>query len=472
MNKRQFTLDDQLVFAKLSGDYNPIHVDPISARRFIFGGVVVHGIHYFLWALDQWMESRKKQFNLTLIKTSFGNWVGLNEIVKWQLIQEEEGVLEIEVWSGNNCAGKFILHWTSSAFDETLLFSKHNPEKAACRTLSREEVSQSSGSVNLCMDPDLAADLFPNLMRNMPHWQITEILSVTRLMGMKCPGLNTIISEAHLNFSYPSEGGSSLEYKVNSIHPRFSLVAINIHGPGMTGKLKGFLRPPPQIQADFNTLKNKVQKNEFLGQNALVIGGSRGLGEVTAKLLAAGGADVKFTYYKGSIDAQKIVKEITSGGDSAVCFKYNILNPPDQSQDLTGHSWHPTHLYYFATPLIAAGTRGKFSINLFEKFCDYYVGGFLNSIQLFQSSDQELKRIYYPSSVYADQFPPNMGEYAAAKRSGEALCEFLGNTQPELIIFKPRLPKTATDQTSSIVPEKTEDPAAILLGHLRNLRDL
>ena len=44
-------------FATLSGDYNPLHVDAISARRFLFGSPVVHGIHTILWSLNSWLEN-------------------------------------------------------------------------------------------------------------------------------------------------------------------------------------------------------------------------------------------------------------------------------------------------------------------------------------------------------------------------------------------------------------------------------
>lgn len=49
---RSFTLEDQKTFAEFSGDFNPMHVDPILARRTINGQCVVHGIHGLMWALD------------------------------------------------------------------------------------------------------------------------------------------------------------------------------------------------------------------------------------------------------------------------------------------------------------------------------------------------------------------------------------------------------------------------------------
>ena len=49
--RRTFTLDDQRAFAALSGDWNPVHVDPVAARRTIVDGVVVHGVHLLVWAI-------------------------------------------------------------------------------------------------------------------------------------------------------------------------------------------------------------------------------------------------------------------------------------------------------------------------------------------------------------------------------------------------------------------------------------
>src|SRR6202050_3314195 len=49
---RRFGMADQLSFAALSGDYNPMHVDALAARRTLAGAPVVHGMHAVLWALD------------------------------------------------------------------------------------------------------------------------------------------------------------------------------------------------------------------------------------------------------------------------------------------------------------------------------------------------------------------------------------------------------------------------------------
>jgi hypothetical protein len=125
----------------------------------------------------------------------------------------------------------------------------------------------------------------------------------------------------------------------------------------------------------------------------------------------------------------------------------------------------PTLLYYFATPFIFGSTRGLFSARIFNEFCAYYVDGFVRLIELFQ--DGRLKKVFYPSSVAVHEVPANMGEYAAAKLAGETVCEFLVKTRRGLTIAKPRLPRMATDQTSSLVPVENRDVAPILLPLLR-----
>ncbi len=82
---------------------------------------------------------------------------------------------------------------------------------------------------------------------------------------------------------------------------------MKVTAPEMAGTIKAFCRPKPQNQENYLSLKNQVDRDEFAAQRALIIGGSRGLGEVTAKLLAVRGADVKITYQQGKEDAHRIV---------------------------------------------------------------------------------------------------------------------------------------------------------------------
>src|SRR5579864_5047047 len=50
---RRFTVADQQWFSLVTGDSNPLHVDPVWASTNFPGAPVVHGLHALLWGLDR-----------------------------------------------------------------------------------------------------------------------------------------------------------------------------------------------------------------------------------------------------------------------------------------------------------------------------------------------------------------------------------------------------------------------------------
>ena len=66
--KHKFTPEQQLLFSSLSGDYNPMHLDEIVARRLINGARVVHGIHTLLHSLNYYLSHRENKRLLQIIK--------------------------------------------------------------------------------------------------------------------------------------------------------------------------------------------------------------------------------------------------------------------------------------------------------------------------------------------------------------------------------------------------------------------
>lgn len=341
------------------------------------------------------------------------------------------------------------------------------PEATAPRAVPEEELEGTSGTLTLCLAAEAAARMFPHLMSCFSRTQLAVLLATSRLVGVFCPGLHSIYSELALAKGEPASG-AELRYEVTDYDRRFGLVAMELAAPGLAGRIRAFLRPPPTQQESFTALKSRVEKDEFAGQRALVVGGSRGLGEVAAKLLAGGGAEVKITYHRGAEDCRRIVREIAEHGGAADCFSFDVLNPRLDPAHVSAGRWTPTHLYYFATPFIFAGVKGRFSPVLFAKFCDYYVGGFLATFDLLRASGT--RHIFYPSTVAIDEIPPDMGEYAAAKSAGETLCAFLEKANPGLKIFRPPLPRMATDQTASVMPVANEDPVETILASLRTMQ--
>jgi NAD(P)-dependent dehydrogenase (short-subunit alcohol dehydrogenase family) len=309
-------------------------------------------------------------------------------------------------------------------------------------------------------------------MRLLPPMQLASLLATTRLVGMECPGLHSIYSGLHLEFFPDRDGVPEVSYHVAGGNHRLTLLMMDVEAPGMRGQIKTFFRPAPHAQAAFTDVCREVASEEFSDQRALIVGGSRGLGEVAAKLLAAGGAEVIITYYRGEQDAKRIVEEMVARGARAECLPLNVLDPSPALLRMNANPSRPLYLYYFATPFIFGAAKGRFSAKRFATFSEYYVTGFLRTVQSATASAPGLQKIFYPSSAAVDELPSDMGEYAAAKMAGEVLCDFLQKTTPGITIHKPRLPRVATDQTASLLPVSNQDPVPVLLAHLRYLRQL
>jgi hypothetical protein len=469
LNRRTFNMEDQISFANLSGDYNPLHTDLIFSRRLLFGRPIVHGVHMLLWALDQWLEVTSWSVELRTLTATFNLPVAVGEIINCVITTDDEKV-SIVINVGKAKAVQIEASFACTQNIKSDLFPSNSLNQTECRMLTKDDVLCSTGKTDLFMDRQLTEYFFPSLSKHLPQFQLSEILATTRIVGMYCPGFHSIYSGLALTFSHLTDNGIyEMAYHVSSFDHRFARLSIAVEAPGMKGELIAFFRPPPKQQDSYKNIKKNVNHNEFITQRAIVIGGSRGLGEVAAKLLAAGGADVQLTYHQGSKESLYIVKDIVSGGGKAKAFAFDVLNPPHNLGFLVGKNWIPTHLYYFATPFITVGSKGIFSYQLFEYFCNYYIKGFFDTVNAINSIGAGLKKIFYPSSVFVDEVPSDMAEYSVAKAAGETLCCFLEKSLENVEIHCNRLPRLSTDQTASLLPIKKEEPAPIILDILRHI---
>ena len=88
------------------------------------------------------------------------------------------------------------------------------------------------------------------------------------------------------------------------------MVEIAVGGSGVQDPLPRSCGQAPIAQPTLRELAARVEGDEFAGTTALIVGGSRGLGAVTARAIAAGGGRVVVTYLVGEADARAIEAEI------------------------------------------------------------------------------------------------------------------------------------------------------------------
>jgi hypothetical protein len=358
------------------------------------------------------------------------------------------------------------LHYLNDYEPKSILF-----DNTGYTVINSENISKAEGDLELALHQETAMKLFVSVAKFIPGLQVAEILATTRLIGMKCPGLHSVFSGMQMEFVNLKPGESLMQYKVVNYDSRFNLVTIEIVTPGAKGTVTGFLRPMPSVQSSIEKVQEKVDSASFSGQVALVVGGSRGLGEITAKILAVGGAKVFLTYATGRQDAEKIVNVLETSGLQADCFSLDILSDEAELDRIISQKCYDiSHIYYFCSPYIGSAPKGRFRNEVFMRFCDYYVSGFNKIFKI--TANKGIKNYFYPSTVFLSEQPLNMGEYTAAKTAGESLCSLLSKAVGGINIFNPRLPKLATDQTVSLIGQRIDSPDAIMLNQLNQFHNL
>jgi hypothetical protein len=459
-------------FAALSGDRNPLHVDPTVARRLLFGGTVVHGVHVLLTALNAFAQTYGRRFALDRVAAEFFQPIATDQefTVAGTINFENQVLLTVESKGVVGAKISCTLHPGDWAEDDDVT---QGVEPVACRALSFEDAVAAHGTVVLGFDARLADTFFQHLCVTMPARQLAALLAATRIVGMECPGRHSIFAGLDLRFAARGEPSSAIvEYRVERADRRLWLLMLGITGGGVEGMLTARFRPSPAVQIGINEARALVRDAEFAAQRALVIGGSRGLGELVAKLIVAGGGEAWITYHSGSEDAARVAQELSGTGRLRGTSFYDARDASALASTLPP-SWRPTHLYFFATPAVRPNVAMVWSEELFQLYHAYYADGLLRALEALGADRDDWSEsltVFYPSTVFIDESAKGFVEYAAAKAEGEAFCHSLAARFPWLRCVCPRLPRMLTDQTNTLggLQRLPPRPAPIILPLLRD----
>jgi len=447
-----------------------MHVDQLQARRTPAGAPVVHGIHLALWALDSLAAAQPDFPPFSALRAQFNKFVYPDERVEVVLTQlgptsagmdiSVDGAPRSKITVEFGDAAKGGTDWSSTSLESI-------PFSPAPLNLTFEQMSGRAGRLSFQMTPDEAVALFPAATRWLGARRIAALAASTYLVGMVCPGLNSIYGKLSISACADENQEDSLAFHATGTDSLFRSVDQEIAGGGITGTVRSFARTPPVAQATMESLIGMVGPAEFAGSVALIVGGSRGLGELTAKIIAAGGGHVLLTWKTGEDDAEKIAQEIRSAGGVCRTLAYDARKPA--AEQLASLVEVPTHAYYFATPTIYRPQAEVFNTERLKDFLSVYVDGFWQLSQALRARQPKLS-VFYPSSVFVTERPKGMTEYAMAKAAGEALCADMNLSLSPLHVTVNRLPRMATDQTGSVSAVKTADSLETLLPLIREVQ--
>lgn len=458
-------------FARASGDSNPIHVDVVAARRTLSGAPIVHGVHSLIWVLDSFAESAFFRSGAKSLKAQFLQPIYVGDEVTLEICEPAPTIVRARVLAGSEEV--LVVHVGFDAAPRTLPprlpHALRVTPPPAPNDLSLEEMEGFRGCLSFAPATSDIGTLFPSAVAAFGMPRIAALACSSCLVGMVVPGLHSMFSGLEISICEddpaPADG---LRFSVQSVAKRFRLIRIGIDGSGVRGWLETVSRMPPVRQPSISRILTLVSQDEFRNSTALVIGGSRGLGELTGKLIAAGGGQVIITYAIGKTDADAVVADIRNAGYKCAALPYDVHRPA--AEQLAALDVAPTHLYYFATPPIFRRKSGIFDSRRFAEFSLFYVHAFYDLVHACAHRRPDGIRVFYPSSSALEARPANMTEYSMSKAAAEILCADLSKFAPGVHVMTRRLPRLPTDQTNSVVEVQTVDPVTLMLDIVREMQ--
>lgn len=467
LGTRTFAAADLDWFAAASGDYNPIHVDAVAARRLLTGSLVVHGMYTLLWALDRHFATGGGPCEG--VAAYFPHPVRPGEALVVTREAADDAVRLSVMRAGEEVAILTLKGSADTMSRHSLRRGNGRPGRGIPVEHTFDALRGLSGSLAVDFDAADIALEFPHVAEAMGETVVAAFATLSRLVGMEAPGLHSLFAGLDIRLDRDADD-QAMQWEVIRHTIPVAPLRLKVSGGRIAGHVEAIMRPAPIMQPQMHEVAGLIEAGAFSGQRALIVGGSRGLGEVTAKLVAAGGGEALITYLTGRADAERVVAEIEAWGGRCAAIAADASQPEALLLALGERQFVPTHIYYFPTPKISKQKGFCFNLAAHYDYVHIYVDAFSRLVSgCAGAAEGQPVRVFYPSTAFLDENPKGFAEYITAKAAGEAMCRYLEKTLANLRIDVRRLPRLKTDQTTSLIPQTV---AALLPQMVRVVTDM
>jgi len=339
-------------FARLTGDFNSMHMDPEVARRSRFRRTIVHGMLPFSFLSLVQSQHRENTVSFTELSAHFNKPFFAGDTISL--------IISSEYKDGNVI--RIHAEWHRKGTHELLLVAKglyklvpmttrnsiHTPGNHTSfltgpveeNRYTIDELVDQTETLNFELCNDLLdqynREIFSSvsLPESGSAFRSTNLaasLLLSTMVGMRLPGRYatftrfkvTFHNSIRLNHTYILEASlSRVSREAEHIDAAFS-ISYNDKIVA-SGKYEVSLNSPPKPMPACHEIRQHHLDFGLSGKVALITGGSRGIGETTAKLLAMHGVKCVVTYLHGKSDAERIITDIKSAGGEAFAIQCNI----------------------------------------------------------------------------------------------------------------------------------------------------
>tara|TARA_Y100001970_G_scaffold286159_1_gene407658 strand:+ start:21283 stop:22716 length:1434 start_codon:yes stop_codon:yes gene_type:complete len=436
----KISLKEHNNFLLISRDYNNIHYKNKYAKLMGYNDRVVHGINTFLICLEYFLNQEKINFKFVdKINIFFNSPIIINDNINIKIIKLNQKYL-IEAYKDNLKSLTIIIKINKNSFNikNKNIFLKKTYKISPIN--QNPENLPTSIKFPLINSKNKLLKLFPLVCKNIGVNRAISISMLSTSVGMYWPGKYSLFYSAEINF----HNNFFDEVILNKFNydKRFSITDFKFRSYGINANIRSIFKGLKINQSPYKIIKKIVKKNEFKSQNALIIGGSRGLGEVTTKLILAGNGKVVSTYLNNKTYIKENFSDINNK-KSLKFLKYNIYH------NIKFSKLNINTLYYFASPKIERVKSNEFDYEIFSEFNDFYLVEFYKIIKSFLIKPKKII-VFYPSTTFINYPEEKFKEYIEAKKNGEKIAKILEKKYRKygLKIIIKRLPPLLTDQNS------------------------
>lgn len=438
-------------YSKNSGDFNPIHIDSKFSSTSLFGQRIAHGALVLAIVLKRVL---KKEI-IHDLKCFFFNPVFINEelIVKISTVNEKKIILvkdkKLQILLKIIVV---VLNKNSKEIKEKYLINtvlKKRPTKPILRS-KKDIIKIIKIDMNLLI---YSKKQFFSLRDNL--FLFLEVVS--REIGMNYPGKNSLFLNCQIQFNKNLLSQKNY-FKILKFNKLTSVIDIEYKLGKFIGIAKSILLPEYK--------KNLIFKRKFVIKNKcnkkiLILGGSRGLGLFTTKLLLNSNYNVVSTYNLNDENLRKLMKIYKK---NLKIKKINVLNKMHLKKVF--HSKLDYDFIFNFTTCKILKSSNVFDHKYYKKLEKFYLEPIKFFFKNYKNFDKNTK-FFIPSTTYINEQDKKklFQEYTLAKLNAEKLAKKL-NVKKK-IFYSFRLNEYDTDQHYSFIPKKINNDISSLVNLLK-----
>lgn len=452
-----FDKTSQKAFAFGSGDYNPVHLDAVKARKSYSGQVVVHGIHVFLWAFDHLCRIgliEQSDILRQQIRCKFKKTIFLGEEIKLfrrrnpksnknEFIVEKDRVQLVKIQLTQKLFRPKVDF--KEVFEAYQVGESKKPLELDLHAIRKRNLRLNFGGLDINYFRK-----FSKLSEYISLERIRAIAVMSAAVGMIAPGQNSLFTSFLLSIDSVISDEDSGVLHVADFNPNHKLLDLFFSGSGIFSHIQALSLPKPISPPSSSHVQRVVSEEKYNLKFALIVGGSRGVGAIFARILANACVKTIITYNNGRDEAHEL-----SADPYIECIHFDAYTT-DISVFIRQLPVEVSALFYFVTPKIFFRRTKYFHKEKLDLFNHCYVKVFQELFIKLRDHSMSLKYVFYPSTVEVRKEKSLNLEYCEAKLNAEEICREFSIEFDNIKFFVPRLKKITTDQTAWLKQEHVD----------------